>query len=145
MKIFVHQLQDINEIEVIINCSEETQAVNNIVSTLNSIDAKIQCRSQGECFQLSVSDILYIDSVDRKTFLYSISAIYETDKRLYELEEDLKYSSFFRASKSTIVNLKRVKSLRPEIGAKLLLKMDNDEKIIVSRQYAPIIKQTLEV
>ena len=70
--------------------------------------------------------------MDRKTFIYTEQQIYETDKRLYELENHLKNRSFFRASKAVIINLKRTKSIRPEIGARLLLTMDNGEKVIVT-------------
>ena len=59
--------------------------------------------------------------------------------------EHLKDHSFFRTSKTTIINLRRTKSIRPEIGARLLLTMDNQEKIIVSRQYAGSIKHALGV
>ena len=93
----------------------------------------------------SLNDILYIESVDRKTFLYTEQQIYETDKRLYELEDHLKNRSFFRVSKAVIINLKRTRSIRPEIGARLLLTMDNGERIIVSRQYAGNIKTVLGV
>ena len=86
------------------------------------------------------------DSDDpRKTFLYTEEQVYETDRRLYELEDYLKDHSFFRTSKTTIINLRRTKSIRPEIGARLLLTMDNQEKIIVSRQYAGSIKHALGV
>ena len=81
----------------------------------------------------------------RKTFLYTEEQVYETDRRLYELEDYLKDHSFFRTSKTTIINLRRTKSIRPEIGARLLLTMDNQEKIIVSRQYAGSIKHALGV
>jgi len=145
LKIVIRKIQDINEVEVVINCADENKEVNKIVSALNSVYAKIQGRRENELFQIDINEILYIESVDRKTFLYSEVAVYETEKRIYELEEYLKHCSFFRASKSTIVNLKRVKSLRPEIGLRLLLTMDNDEKIIASRQYSSIIKQALGV
>ena len=145
MKIVIRKIQDINEVEVVINCADENKEVNKIVSALNSVYAKIQGRRENELFQIDINEILYIESVDRKTFLYSEVAVYETEKRIYELEKYLKHCSFFRASKSTIVNLKRVKSLRPEIGLRLLLTMDNDEKIIASRQYSSIIKQALGV
>ena len=62
-----------------------------------------------------------------------------------ELEDYLKDHSFFRTSKTTIINLRRTKSIRREIGARLLLTMDNQEKIIVSRQYAGSIKHALGV
>lgn len=93
--------------------------VNKIISALNTVDAKLLCRRQGETFQLGLADILYIESVDRKTFLYTEEQVYETDRRLYELEDYLKDHSFFRTSKTTIINLRRTKSIRPEIGARL--------------------------
>jgi DNA-binding LytR/AlgR family response regulator len=64
---------------------------------------------------------------------------------LYELEAHLGKCSFFRASKALLINLQRVQSLRPELGARLLLTMDNKEKIVVSRQYAKTIKNALGV
>ena len=145
MKIAVNTKPDIQEIEVIINCAAENQMVQRIIGTLNSIDKKLMCRRDGEMFHLDVRNILYIESVDRRTFIYTNKHIYETDKRLYELEDYLNGLSFFRASKAIIINLQRVHSLRPELGARLLLTMDNDERIIVSRQYAGKIKEALEV
>lgn len=135
MKVAINIQADIQEIEVIINCMAEDENVQRIVSALDSLNTKLCCRRQGELFQIALNDILYIESVDRKTFIYTEQQIYETDKRLYELENHLKNRSFFRASKAVIINLKRTKSIRPEIGARLLLTMDNGEKVIVSRQY----------
>ena len=83
--------------------------------------------------------------MDRRTFLYTEQQIFETEQRLYELESHLEKCSFFRASKAIIINLQRVQSLRPELGARLLLTMDNKEKIVVSRQYAKTIKKALGV
>lgn len=132
MKVAINIQADIQEIEVIINCMAEDENVQRIVSALDSLNTKLCCRRQGELFQIALNDILYIESVDRKTFIYTEQQIYETDKRLYELENHLKNRSFFRASKAVIINLKRTKSIRPEIGARLLLTMDNGEKVIVT-------------
>ena len=104
MKIRINDRPDIQEIEVIINCVADDPLVNKIISALNTVDAKLLCRRQGETFQLGLADILYIESVDRKTFLYTEEQVYETDRRLYELEDYLKDHSFFRTSKTTIIN-----------------------------------------
>ena len=110
MKVAINVQADIQEIEVIINCMAEDENVQRIVSALDSLDTKLCCRRQGELFQIALNDILYIESVDRKTFIYTEQQIYETDKRLYELENHLKNRSFFRVSKAVIINLKRTKS-----------------------------------
>ena len=145
MKITVHQQPNFREIEVIINCSEENATVQKIVSRIKAIDATLYGTNQNGVVALALDDILYIESVNRKTFLYTEEQIYEIDKRLYELEEYLSGKSYFRASKSIIINLQRAKAIRPEIGARLLITMDNGEKIIVSRQYANNIKIALGV
>lgn len=145
MKIVLNERADIQEIEVIINCISNNETVQKIISSLSAIDIKLTCRKGNEVFQLEPADILYIESVDRRTFLYTEQQIFETERRLYELEAHLEKCSFFRASKAIIINLQRVQSLRPELGARLLLTMDNKEKIIVSRQYAKTIKNALGV
>lgn len=145
MKVVVNEQLGIQEIEIIINCSSKDETVQKIVSSLSVIDVKLTCRKDDEIFQLDPANILYIESVDRKTFLYTEQQIFETERRLYELEAYLENCSFFRASKAIIINLQRVQSLRPELGARLLLTMDNKEKIVVSRKYAKTIKNALGV
>ena len=145
MKVTVNEDSAIKEIEVIINCPKEDYMVHNMVQSLKSLNTKLLCKHGGELFQLDIDEILYIESVDNKTFIYTKAQIYETPKKLYELEKYLREYSFFRVSKSIIVNMIRVQSLRPELGARLLLTMDNEEKVIVSRQYAREIKVALEV
>ena len=81
--------------------------------------------------------------VDKKTFFYTNKEVYETPLKLYELEEKLIGSDFCRASKSTIINFRQIKSLRPEFGGKMLVTMNNDERLYVSRQYVHTIKEKL--
>lgn len=145
MKVSVETIPALQEIEVIIRCGEENDAVRNIVARINAIDRKLSGNKDGGTFLLDLDNILYIETVDRKTFLYTDRQVYESDKRLYELEGQLIRYSFFRVSKAVIINLNRVVSLRPELGARLLLTMDNGEKIIASRMYAGNIKNALGV
>lgn len=145
MKIKVNPNREFREIEMVINCPQEDDTVQRIVATVRAINKRLHGRFHNENYNVDISEVLYIDSVDRKVFFYTENQVYETEKKLYELEEYLGNSSFFRASKSTIINLNRVKSLRPELGARLLLTMENGEKMLVSRQYAQSIKAALEV
>lgn len=145
MKIKVNPNVELREIEVVINCPREDETVQRIVATVRAINKRLHGRFDNESYNVDINEVLYIDSVDRRVFFYTESQVYETEKKLYELEEYLGNSSFFRASKSTIINLNRVRSLRPELGARLLLTMENGEKVLVSRQYAQSIKAVLEV
>ena len=139
MKIHINENPLLSETEITINCQKTDESIVNIISLLK----KITGIKEGEMFILDVQKILYIDTVDKKTFFYTSKDIYETPLKLYELEEKLIESDFFRASKSTIINFKQIKSLRPEFGGKMLVTMNNDERLYVSRQYVHTIKEKL--
>lgn len=145
MKITVNISPEFQEPEVVINCSVQNEEVQQIARVLNSVQLTLPGRRQGELKRISLHDILYIESVDSKTYLYTADQVYETDAPLYRLEQQLCGYSFFRVSKAFIINLNRVASVKPEFGSRLILTMDNLEKIIVSRTYAKNIKNALEV
>lgn len=44
-----------------------------------------------------------------------------------------------RASKSILVNVKKIITVRPALNGRLFAKMENDEEILISRQYAKLI------
>ncbi len=74
--------------------------------------------------------------------LVSYKQVYETDLKLYELEDRFE---FFRISKSCVVNLNQIHSLQAESHRRIKIMMSNSEKIIVSRQYAKELKNLLGV
>ena len=145
MKVSINENPDLRETEVVIHCNKADEMIEKIISAVRMVSGRLCGSLDGVIYQIDLSEILYIESVNRKTFLYTEKQIYESTKRLYMLEDELRGSSFFRASKAIIINLRRVHSIQPEIGARLILTMDNGEKIVVSRQYASIIKNVLEV
>lgn len=136
MKLTVNACTDIQETEVIIHCNNVDHSVQRLIYAVRSADAKMIGRIDTASYQVALSCVLYFESVDRKLFMYTENNVYETDKRLSQLEQELRGHGFFRASRTILVHLRRVRSIRPEIGARLLLTMDNGEEIIVSRQYA---------
>jgi DNA-binding LytR/AlgR family response regulator len=75
--------------------------------------------------------------------LYTESDIYETSLRLYELEEQLSANDFFRAGKSSIINFNKIKALKSDIDGRIIVEMENKERLVVSKQYASFIKNKL--
>ena len=92
-----------------------------------------------------MSKIIYIEAVERKTFVYTENTYYESKLKLYEMEERLCESGFLRISKSCLVHLRYIKSLKNDVDRKLRLTLENGEQIMVSRQYAEEIKRRLGV
>lgn len=143
MKIQINENQEFCETEVIINCRETTPQILKVIALLRASEKKITGMKDGRTYILEAAKILYIDTVDKKTFFYTTKDVYETPLRLYELEEQLGGSDFFRASKSTIINFNQIQSLRPDFGGRMLVQMSNGENLSVSRQYVSTIKEKL--
>ena len=131
------------EIEVNIKCNKLTSDVENLIATLRIINQQMLVIKDNENYLLDVNKISYIEALERKTFVYTENEIYESKLKLYEMEEKLCNYGFIRISKSCLVHLKYIKSLRNDVERKLRLTMKNDEQIIVSRQYADEIKKRL--
>ena len=104
---------------------------------------KLSCTRNYKTQLVDKRDVLYIESVDKQCFLYATDEIYETNMKLYELEEMLNAVGFFRSSKSQIINIAKIKSLYPDFGGKIEVEMENSEKVIVSRQYAKQLKERI--
>jgi len=145
MKIVIHENSSIDETEIIINCRKTDEQILRICAGLRMLDKKVTGLLNGQIFLLNAIDILYIETVDRKTFLYTAGQVYETPLKLYELEGRLAGEDFIRATKSCILNFGKIKSLRGDFGGRILCALENGETVTVSRQYAAIIKQKLGI
>ena len=143
MKVTVEERPDLDQIEVIVRCKRMDAETARLIELLRLSDARLTGERDGETCILDGAEVLYIDTVDRGTFLYTAAGVYETRLRLYELEEQLAGWDFVRVSKSVIVNFGQVRSLRPDFGGRMRLTMSNGEVVMANRQYVPAIKQKL--
>ncbi len=145
MKISININENLPETEIVINSRSLTPEIERIIATLRILDRQIMAVKDGESYILDVWKIVYIESVDRHTFVYTEQDCFESKLKLYEIEEQLCSSGFLRISKSCLVQLKYIRSLRAELDRKIRLTLENGEQIIVSRQYADELKHRLGV
>lgn len=143
LKITIDSSPENKEIEVIIKCTEVNEEIQRIISLLKQNDEKIIGISNSTSYIIDPKDIYYFETVDKKTFIYTDAQVLETHLRLYEIEEKLSKLDFFRASKSTIINISKIKKLSPRFNGRLEALLESDEKLIISRQYVPVIKEIL--
>lgn len=52
---------------------------------------------------------------------------------------------FFRCSKSIVVNINKIKNLKPQIDRTIMVTMCNGEKLIISRRYVKAFKDILGI
>ncbi len=145
MKLHINEDSQYKEIDITINCSRLSPEVERLISMLRVLDLKLTGKKDGQTYILDAAKVLYIDTVDKKTFFYTRTEVYETDLKLYELEEQLGAMDFLRANKSCIINFHQIISIKPDIDGKLLVTMSNGERLYISRQYSAIIKAKLGV
>lgn len=143
MKINIEVQEDIRDTIVTIKCKEHNALVDRLVAALRIMDRQITVLHEGNMTVLDLEKIMYIESVDRKCFIYTAEKLYESCNKLYELEQQLEQYLFVRISKACIVNLKNVESIRTYLDRRLLMTLINGEQLVVSRQYAEGIKALL--
>jgi len=143
VKIVLREEGEIRETEITIVCPQVDEQILRLVAGLRAFDKKITGVREDQTFLLGPHEILYIDTTDRRTFLYTAEAVYETPLKLYELADRLSQDEFFRASKSCVINFSKIKSLRPEFGGRLAVTMENGEQLTISRQFVPDVKKKL--
>ena len=145
MKITINVSESCTDTEIVINCPRLTSETENIIAALHMLDSQLTVIRDGESYILDITDIAYIESVDRHTFVYTEKDCYESRLRLYEIEDRLCGNGFQRVSKSCIVRLRYIRSIKSELDRKLRLTLENGEQLMVSRQYADELKQRLGV
>ena len=145
MQVHVEIGEDLPETVITIRCREKTPYINKLIAVLKIVDRQIVVNCGGNITSLNLDAVLYIESVDRKCFVYTEKETCESDSRLYELEQQLREYLFVRISKSAIVNLKNIKSIKTHIGRRLLIILNNGEQLIASRQYADAIRKLLDM
>ena len=126
-----------------IHCREVTSETERLERYISRFDERLQATSEGNTYNVQIDEILYIESVDKKTFLYTTGHVLQTEKRLYELEELLDEKMFFRASKSVIVNLNKITKLKPEVTRNILATLTNGEVIVISRRNVKALKELI--
>lgn len=143
MKITIQDRPDGEEDEIIIRCRHLDDRMLKMIYALKEGQERLTVLRDGRFFQILPKDIYYFEAVDNKVFAYLEQEVCECKYKLYELEQRFAETGFFRATRSTIVNLSRVKSFSPAFNGRFELLMKNDERLIVSRQYVPELKAKL--
>lgn len=140
--------EDLNNkepIEVVIHCQKRNEEVEALIQLLAAQEESIVVFKEKQIKQLPLNDIFYFETVDNKTFVYSETEVYQTNLKLYELEGRLTNSYFIRTSKSLILNVMKIKHVTPAFNSRFEAELENKEKIIISRKFAPLLKKKLGI
>ncbi len=145
MKISIETIKHNEEEEIIIRCYEVNDEMLELMKKLKSKSNILIGYEDDSIYQLNLSNVYYFESVDNKVFIYCRDKLYESKQKLYELEQICDHRRFFRASKSIIINITKISCIKPSLSGRFEAIMDNGERLLVSRQYVPILKSKLGI
>lgn len=141
----VHILENERKLQVIIKCRQIDERVNRLKYHIELFDNKLQAKAEGDYQFVNAMEVLYFESVDNRVFLYTEALVMEVRQRLYELEDMLSKQDFIRISKSQIVNINKIKTLKPELNRTILATMCNGEQLYISRKYVKEFRSLLAI
>lgn len=143
MKYTIEQIKQGDD-ELILRYQNLNQEVEHIMNFMSFAEKKLVGTKDGSQIVVDVKQILYIESVDRKTFVYLEDDVVRVEYTLTRLERMLNSLRFFRCSKSMIMNIDKVKVLDSLASNRIDATMCNGEHIIISRTYASEFRRRLK-
>ena len=124
--------------------------IRQIIDTVNSERPSLQGRpadedmDDGEEILLDPKEIYYLDHIDRKLFAYTKNGVFRLMNTLAACEEMLCNYGFVRVSKSNLINIYKVKQLKPDLNMKIYASFDNGERICINRSYKKSFNEYLQ-
>lgn len=143
MRVAVYKENGREEIEVRILCGEIDQEVESLEDRIRGMEQRLVGYKEGIEFFVKPDEIIYIETVDNKLFLYMKEQVIEARYKLYQVERLLNMRCFIRCSKSTIINVTKIEALKARENRSLIAIMENKEQVYISRNYAKNLKELL--
>jgi len=97
-----------------------------------------------ETIRLDVAGIDWIDAAGDYMCVHAAGQTYVLRATMKELEEMLDPEVFQRVHRSTIVNLARVRSLRPHLNGECFLKLESGQEVKLSRSFRDKVELLLD-
>ena len=140
MRIEKRQVQD-RPLTVIVEYPEWNKSVEGLINKISKMDITFTGKADDRTVSVGMSDIYYIENVERKIFLYTDKEVFRYDRSMTDIESVVSGTELVRISRTCIMNTAHLKEIRQIRNSHLEAVMDNDEKLIVSRKYLPDIKR----
>ncbi len=132
------------EESVVIRYKELTPTINRIITLLNDDGGRLTGRVDDKTVFVDKADILYVETVDDKTFAYTLDRVIRLEGSLGATLESLNDISFFRCSKSMIINIDMISELKSMSSNRIDATLKSGEHIIISRRYAVDFRKILK-
>lgn len=140
MRVEQRQVKD-QPLTVIVEYPEYDQNVERLVSKIKNLNISFTGKADGKTFSIDISDIYYIENVERKIFLYSKKDIFRFDGNMADIDSAIADTDLVRISRTCFMNVSHLREIMQMKNSHLEAVLDNGEKLIVSRKYLKDIKK----
>ena len=143
MKIDIQRIIE-GEESIVIRYKDPNPQVERIIGILEGGEDKLWGRTESGSVSIELDDILYLETVDDKLFAYTTKIVARIEGSLVSFMNEVKDESFFRCSKSMIINIGKVKALKSLSSNRIDATMEGGEHIMISRRYAVDFRRLLK-
>lgn len=133
-----------NDVHVTIQAPEMTDEILKLTTYIDQTSQTMIVKKDEQQLKIPILSMIYIENIERTTFVYTELDMYEVDSPLYEMEEKLKEFGFVRINKQTLLNPRHIQSVRALLNSRFELQLENGEKLIVTRHYRKAFKRMFE-
>lgn len=140
MRVEQRQVKD-QPLTVIVEYPEYDQTVERLVNKIKNLSISFTGKADGKTFSIDISDIYYIENVERKIFLYSKKDVYRFDGNMTDIDSAITDTDLVRISRTCFMNVSHLREIMQMKNSHLEAVLDNGEKLIVSRKYLKDIKK----
>ncbi len=143
MKYTIEQIAK-GEDELILRYQRLNGEVEAVLQFMNAPPKKLIGTKDNTQTVIDFDDVLYAETVDRKTFIYTADDVFRSELTLAQLEEVLNTVNYFRCAKSMIINIDKISTLKSLASNRIDATLVNGEHIIISRTYASEFRKILK-
>lgn len=119
-------------------------SIKKIIGILEGTEDKLWGKTDTGTVSIRRRELLYLESVDDKLFAYTGDKVLKIDGSLNSFMTEFDDGTFFRCSKSMVINVGRVKALKSLSSNRIDATMEGGEHIIISRRYASEFRRLLK-
>ena len=132
------------EESIVIRYKDLSPTVSKIIGILEGGEGKLWGRTESGSVSIELGDILYLETVDDKLFVYTTDVVARIEGSLVSFMNEVKDDTFFRCSKSMIINVGKVRALKSLSSNRIDATMEGGEHILISRRYAVDFRRLLK-
>ena len=144
MKAEIKIYSSLKEPYAVIYTDQITAEVTRIIEAIRSSEEIITVKEEDKISILKPDEIYMVRVEEGKIYIYGREKRWGSNKRLYEMKEQLG-AGFMQIAKACIINLSYMDSVETSFGGMMKMRLKNGLKEYVSRRYLPGLKEYLGI